>query len=77
MLVAKVRRIRIVFALTVERKGAADPHLAEWVDETSAPDDHAGNGLAERAVGLVGGTARTLKNLSSTARCRYHQNRTP
>ena len=29
--------------------------------ETSAPGDHAGNGLAERAVGLVGGTVRTLK----------------
>ena len=30
--------------------------------ETSAPGDHAGNGLAERAVGLVGGMVRTLKN---------------
>ena len=30
--------------------------------ETSAPGDHAGNGLAERAVSLVGGTVRTLKN---------------
>ena len=28
--------------------------------ETSAPGDHAGNGLAERAVGLVGGMVRTL-----------------
>ena len=30
--------------------------------ETSVPGDHAGNGLAERAVGLVGGMVRTLKN---------------
>ena len=30
--------------------------------ETSAKGDHAGNGLAERAVGLVGGMVRTLKN---------------
>ena len=30
--------------------------------ETSAPGDHAGNGLAERAVGLVSGMVRTLKN---------------
>ena len=30
--------------------------------ETSAPGDHAGNGLAERAVGLVGGMIRTFKN---------------
>ena len=30
--------------------------------ETSAPRDHAENGLAERAVGLVGGVVRTLKN---------------
>ena len=30
--------------------------------ETSAPGDHAGNGLAERAVGLVDGMVRTLKN---------------
>ena len=102
MLVAKDRRTGMVFALPVERKGAADPHavekLAEWVDvlgstqvtirsdgepavmqvaaavrdarragsvttlETSAPGDHAGNGLAERAVGLVGGMVRTHKN---------------
>ena len=102
MLVAKDRRTGMVFALPVERKGAADPHaveqLAAWVDmlgssqmairsdgepalmqvaaavrdarragsvttlETSAPGDHAGNGLAERAVGLVGGMVRTLKN---------------
>ena len=36
MLVAKDRRTGMVFALTVERKGAADPHaveqLAAWVD---------------------------------------------
>ena len=36
MLVAKDRRTGMVFALSVERKGAADPHavekLAEWVD---------------------------------------------
>ena len=102
MLVAKDRRTGMVFVLTVERKGAADPHaveqLAAWVDmlgssqvatrsdgepavmqvaaavkdarragsvttlETSAPGDHAGNGLAQRAVGLVGGMVRTLKN---------------
>ena len=102
MLVAKDRRTGMVFALSDERKGAADPHtveqLAAWVDmlgssqvairsdgepavmqvaaavrdarragsvttlETSAPGDHAGNGLAERAVGLVGGMVRTLKN---------------
>ena len=102
MLVAKDRRTGMVFALPVERKGAADPHaveqLAAWVYmlgssqmairsdgepavmqfaaavrdarrpgsvttlETSAPGDHAGNGLAERAVGLVGGMVRTLKN---------------
>ena len=102
MLVAKDRRTGMVFALPVERKGAADPHaveqLAAWVDmlgssqmairsdgepavmqvaaavrdarragsvttlETSAPGDHAGNGLVERAVGLVGGMVRTLKN---------------
>ena len=30
--------------------------------ETPAPGDHTGNGLAERAVGLAGGMARTLKN---------------
>ena len=30
--------------------------------ETCAPGDHAGNGLAERPVRLVGGTVRTLKN---------------
>ena len=30
--------------------------------ETSAAGDHAGNGLAERAVGLVGGMVRKLKN---------------
>ena len=30
--------------------------------KTSAPSDHAGNGLAERAVGQVGGMVRTLKN---------------
>ena len=30
--------------------------------DTSALGDHAGNGLAERAVGLVGGMVRTLKN---------------
>ena len=30
--------------------------------ESSAPGDHAGTGLAERAVRLVGGMARTLKN---------------
>ena len=30
--------------------------------ETSAPGDHAGNGLAEGAVGLVGGMVRTLKS---------------
>ena len=92
----------MVFALPVEKKGAADPHaveqLAAWVDmlgssqvairsdgepavmqvaaavrdarragsvttlETFAPGDHAGNGLAEIAVGLVGGMVRTLKN---------------
>ena len=102
MLVAKDRRTGMVFALPVERKGAADPHaveqLAAWVDmlgssqvairsdgepavmqvaaavrdarragsvttlETSAPGDHAGNGLAERVVGLVGCMVRTLKN---------------
>ena len=36
MLVAKDRRTGMVFALSVERKGAADPHaveqLAAWVD---------------------------------------------
>ena len=42
--------------------------------ETSAPGDHAGNGLVERAVGLVGGM---VMSLSSTAKCRYHQNRRP
>ena len=102
MLVAKDRRTRMVFALTVERKGAADPHaveqLAAWVDmlgssqmairsdgepalmqvaaamrdarragsvtslETSAPSDHAGYDLAEKAVRLVGGMVKTLKN---------------
>ena len=102
MLVAKDRRTGMVFALSVEKKGAADPHavanMAEWVDvlgsthvtirsdgapavmqvaaqvrdarrarsvttlETSAPGDHAGNGLAERAVELVGGMIRTFKN---------------
>ena len=102
IMVAKNRRAGMVFALPVEREGAADPQavekLAEWVDvlgwtqvtirsdgepavmqvaaavrdarragsvttlETSAPGDHAGNGLAERAVGLVGGMVRTLKN---------------
>ena len=30
--------------------------------ETSAPSDHFGNRLAERAVGMVGGMVRTLKN---------------
>ena len=29
---------------------------------TSAPSDHAGHGLAERAVELEGGMVRTLKN---------------
>ena len=102
IMVAKDRRAGMVFALPVEREGAADPQavekLAGWVDvlgwtqvtvrsdgepavmqvaaavrdarragsvttlETSAPGDHAGNGLAERAVGLVGGMVRTLKN---------------
>ena len=102
IMVAKYRRAGMVFALSVEREGAADPQavekLAEWVNvlgwtqvtvrsdgepavmqvaaavrdarragsvttlETSAPGDHAGNGLAERAVGLVGGMVRTLKN---------------
>ena len=102
MLVAKDRRTGMVFALSVERNGAADPHaveqLAAWVDmlgsskmairsdgeplvmqlaaavrdarragsvttlETFAPGDHVGNGLAERAVGLVGGMVRTLMN---------------
>ena len=36
MLVAKDRRTGMVFALSVERKGSADPHavekLAQWVD---------------------------------------------
>ena len=36
MLIAKDRRTGMVIALTVERKGAADPHAvekpAEWVD---------------------------------------------
>ena len=47
--------------------------------ETSAPGDHAGNGLAERAVGLVGGMVRTLKNELEfpTVKCKYHQNRKP
>ena len=102
MLVVKDRRTGMVFALSVERKGAADLHavekLAEWVEvlgstkvtvrsdgepavmqvaaavrvarragsvttlETSAPGDHAGNGLAERAVGLIDGMVRTLKH---------------
>ena len=30
--------------------------------ETSAPGDHAGNGVSKRAVGLVGGMVRTFKN---------------
>ena len=30
--------------------------------ETSVLADHGGNGLAERAVGLVGGMVRALKN---------------
>ena len=30
--------------------------------DTSAWSDHAGNGLAERAVGLVGGMVTTLKS---------------
>ena len=102
MLVAKDRQTGMVFALPVERKGAADSHavekLAEWVDvlgstqvtirsvgepavvqvveavrdarrarsvttlETPAPGDHTGNGLAKRAVGLVGDMVRILKN---------------
>ena len=102
MLVAKDRRKEMVFALPLERKGAADPHavekLAEWVDvlgstkvairrdgeptvmqvaavirdarrarsvttlETSTAGDQAGNGLVERAVGLVGSMVSTLKN---------------
>ena len=106
MLITKDRRTGMVFAPSVERKGAADPHavenpvenVAEWVDvlgstqvtirsdgepavmhvaaaarvarrtasattlETSATGAHAGNGLAERAAGPVGGTVRTLKN---------------
>ena len=77
MLVGKDRRTGMVFALAVERKGAADPHaveqLAAWVDmlgssqmairsDGSAPRDLAGNGLAERAVELVCGMVRTLRN---------------
>ena len=40
MLVAKDRRTGMVFAVPVERKGAADPHavekLAEWVEALGA-----------------------------------------
>ena len=101
ILVAKDRLTGMIFAMAVERKGAADPHavtkLTEWVDalgsvrvairsdgepaimqvaaavrdarregsittlETSAPGDHAGNGIAERAVSQVTGLIRTLR----------------
>ena len=40
------------------KKGRICNHIGNF----SAPGDHAGNGLAERAVRLVGGTVRTLKN---------------
>ena len=117
MLVAKDRRTGMVFALPVERKGAADPHaveqLAAWVDmlgssqmairsdgepavmqvaaavrdarrpgsvttlETSAPGDHAWKWSGRESSGTwwVAWSGHSRMRLSSTVKCRYHQNR--
>ena len=48
--------MQVAAAVRVARRAGSVTTL-----ETSAPGAHAGNGLAERAVGLVGGTGRTLK----------------
>ena len=105
MLVAKDRQTGMVFALLVERNGAADPHavekLDEWVDmlghrwpraamepavmqvTVTTLEDICKPGRITLEPGLAGSagdwwvawTRYSRMTLSSTARCRYHQNR--
>ena len=117
ILVAKDRRTGMIFALSVERKGAADPHaveqLAAWVDMLGS-SQMAIRSDGEPAVMQVAAAGQTQEegsvtpwrhlrqvimlemvwpreqwdwwvawsghsrmSLSSSAKCRYHQNRRP